>query len=77
MTYCKRCELGYIKNGGKIENIKEAEVWVPFEDNVIWHVCAKCAEAITYSNRALALSKETPIERIQRRRRQYMKEGKI
>ncbi len=77
MVYCKRCELVYIRNGGKIENIREAEVWVPFEDNVIWRVCAKCAEEIAWANRALAVNKEDPKQKIERRRRQYLKEGKI
>lgn len=75
MVYCKRCELAYIRNGGKIENIKEAKVWIPFEDNVIWYVCEHCADEIAWANRALSL--EDPKKKIARRRKQYLEEGKI
>ena len=72
---CKRCELGYIINGGEIEKIKEGKFWVKSEDNVLWFVCEKCAEAINYAN--MALKHEDPKDRLLRRRRHYLREGKI
>lgn len=74
MTYCKRCELIYIHNGGRIEDIKEAEVWVRFADNVLWMVCKRCADEIAYSNRALDL--KTPKEHVLRARKNYLERAK-
>ena len=68
---CKRCELGYIHNGGKIEDIKEGKIWVKSEDNVLWFVCEKCAEAVTYVN--MALKNEDPKHRLLRQRKAYLR----